>query len=81
MPRRLRGVEYVRGDDLFLQALELGIGKAYPVKGLEILAKTMFERRTIANLTPQHVLELSELFNELLFHRGFPDLHRNFLFE
>lgn len=67
--------EHVGRDDLFQQALELRIGQADPVQRLELLAEITLHRRAVADVRTQRVLELAELFDQLLLDGAFPDLH------
>ena len=71
----MRGLEHVGRDDFFQQAMELGIGQADPIQGLELLAEVELHRRAVADVGPQGVFEFVQLFDQFLFDRGFADTH------
>ena len=75
--QRVCGFEHVRRDDLFQQALELGIGQADPIQRFELLTEVALHCRAVADVRAQRVLELAKLFDEFLLDGAFPDLHKN----
>ncbi len=71
----LRGGENVGGDDFVQQAGKLGIGQGDLVQRLEVLAEIGFQRGAVTDVRAQGVLELAELFDQLLLDGGFADAH------
>ena len=70
------GGEDVGDGQLFQQALELAIGEAYAVEGLEFLAEVGFERGAVADVGALGVLEPAEFLDEGRFDVAFFDMER-----
>src|SRR3546814_1611720 len=64
--QRVRGGEHVRRNELVQQALEFGIRESDAIQRLKLLAEVVLQGSAVANVRAQRVLEVAELFDQLL---------------
>ena len=62
-----RGVEHVRGNNLFQQAGKFTVRQAYSIQGFKLLSEVGLQRGTVADVLTVDIFKASQVFYQLLF--------------